>query len=52
MTVFSLKMYSYRIFLVQIRNQGLKIDPGTKFQPDWAKDKGPLISTRNDTETP
>ena len=27
-------------FLVQIRNQRLKIDPRAKFQPDWIKDKG------------
>ena len=27
-------------FLVQIQNQRLKIDPCTKFQPDWTKDKG------------
>ena len=27
-------------FLVQIRNQLLKIDPCAKFQPDWTKDKG------------
>ena len=27
-------------FLVQIRNQRLKIDPCAKFQPDWTKDKG------------
>ena len=27
-------------FLVQIRNQRLKIDPCGKFQPDWTKDKG------------
>ena len=29
-------------FLVQIRNQRLKIDPCAKFQPDWTKDKGSL----------
>ena len=27
-------------FLVQIRNQLLKIDHCAKFQPDWTKDKG------------
>ena len=27
-------------FLVQIRNQRLKIDPCAKLQPDWTKDKG------------
>ena len=27
-------------FVVQIRNLRLKIDPCTKFQPDWTKDKG------------
>ena len=37
-------------FLVQIRNQRLKIDPCAKFQPDWTKDKGAQISTRNNTE--
>ena len=26
-------------FLVQTRNQHLKIDPCAKFQPDWKKDK-------------
>ena len=30
-------------FLVQIRNQRLKIDPCAKFQPDWTKDKGSSI---------
>ena len=28
------------VFLVQIRNQRLKIDPCAKFQPDWTKDRG------------
>ena len=37
-------------FLVQIRNQRLKIDPCAKFQPDWTKDKGARISTWNDSE--
>ena len=32
-------------FLVQIRNQHLKIDPCDKFQPDWTKCKGTRIST-------
>ena len=50
MAFFSLKTYLYRIFLVQIRNYRLKIDPCTKLQPDWTKDKGARISTWNDTE--
>ena len=37
-------------FLVQIRNQRLKIEPCAKFEPDWTKDKGAWISTSNDTE--
>ena len=37
-------------FLVQIRNQRLKIDSCVKFQPDWTKDKGAQISTWNDTK--
>ena len=37
-------------FLVQIRNQRLKIDHCVKFQPDWTKDKGARISNWNDTE--
>ena len=37
-------------FVVQIRNQRLRIDPCGKFQPDWTKDKGTRISTSNDTK--
>ena len=37
-------------FLVQIRNQRLKIDLCAKFQPDWTKDKGARILTWNNTE--
>ena len=37
-------------FLVQIRNQRLRIDPCAKFEPDWTKDKGARISTWNDTK--
>ena len=40
MVFFSLKKYSYRIFLVQIWNQRTKIDPCAEFQPIWTKDKG------------
>ena len=51
MAFFSLKTFSYRTFLVQIRNQRLKIDPCAKFQPDLTKDKGVRISTWNETKT-
>ena len=32
-------------FLVQILNQGLKIDPCATCRPDWTKDKEARIST-------
>ena len=37
---FSCSKGIHMAFLVQIRNQRLKIDPCAKFQPDWTKDKG------------
>ena len=37
-------------FLVQIRNQYLRIDSCAKFQPNWTKDNGAQILTCNDTE--
>ena len=37
-------------FLVQIRNQRIRIYPCAKFQPDWTKDKGVRIPTWSDTE--
>ena len=37
-------------FLAQIRNQHLRIDPCTKFQLNWTKDKGTRILTWNDTK--
>ena len=38
------------IFLVQTRNQRVKIDYCAKFQPDWTKDKEAKILTSNDTK--
>ena len=37
-------------FLNQIQNQRLGIDPCTKFQLHWTKDKGTRILTWNDTK--
>ena len=37
-------------FLAQIRNQGPKIDPCAKFQPNWTKDKGSRILTSDNSE--
>ena len=37
-------------FLARIRNQRLRIDPCTKFQLHWTKDKGTRILTWNDTK--
>ena len=37
-------------FLVQIRNQHLRIDPCANIQPNWTKDNGTQILTCNDTE--
>ena len=37
-------------FLARIQNQRLRIDPCTKFQLNWAKDKGTRILTWKDTK--
>ena len=37
-------------FLARIRNQGLRIDPCTKFQLNWIKDKETRILTWSDTK--
>ena len=37
-------------FLARIRNQRLRIDPCTKFQLNWTKDKRTRILTWNDTK--
>ena len=37
--LFITRKVSVLAFLVQIRNQRLKVDPCAKFQPDWTKDK-------------
>ena len=50
MAFFLVKSYLYRILSAQIPNQRPKIDPCSKFLPNWTKDKGCQRFTSNDSK--